>query len=160
MVVRSRQALGGLPPGRACLRFFRRANFNSARPNHQPLDIGVCLPKSIAMTEPLESHMSGSQHNIPRTNPTPNSSGIPHVATKIREEPVFPHTSWAIPSQFRSYLIPIFRNISMISNTAGPRITINRLGKIQKTVGNKILTAALAACSSAFIIRFSLSPSA
>ena len=80
-------SLGRLPPGRACLRFFRRPNLSSGRLNHQPLDIGVCLTKSIAMTEPLESDKSGSQRKIPRTNPTPNSSGIPDIATKIREEP-------------------------------------------------------------------------
>ena len=70
-----------------------RAEETRLLPSNQPLDIGVCLPKSIAMTEPLESHKSGSLHNIPRTNPTPNSSGIPHVATKIREEPIFPVVS-------------------------------------------------------------------
>ena len=90
VVIGSKQALGRLPPGRACLRFFRRPNLSSGRPNNQPLDIGVCLAKSIAMTEPLESDKSGSQRKIPRTNPTQNSSGIPDIATKIREEPTNP----------------------------------------------------------------------
>ncbi len=51
VVVGSKQALGRLPPGRACLRFFRRLNFNADRPNSQPLDIGFCLQKSTEMTE-------------------------------------------------------------------------------------------------------------
>ena len=77
-----------LPPGRACLRFFRRPNSNAGRPNIQPLDIGVCLAKSIAMTEPTETDKSDSQHHIPPTAPTPNSPEIPHLATNIREEPL------------------------------------------------------------------------
>ena len=48
-------SLGRLPPGRACLRLFRRLNFNSDRPNSQPLDIGVCLQKSTDMTQSLDS---------------------------------------------------------------------------------------------------------
>ena len=76
-----------LPPGRACRRFFRRPNSNAGRPNIQSLDIGVCLPKSIAMTEPSETDKSDSQHHIPPTAPTPNSPEIPHLATKSREEP-------------------------------------------------------------------------
>ena len=48
VVVGSKQALGRLPPGRACLRFFRHPHFNSGRSNSCPLDIGV-MPLKIQL---------------------------------------------------------------------------------------------------------------